>query len=273
MTPSRQVVACVPRLLPRHEWVNAARNAIRVRPDNKPPDVDESNLQPTAPGEKLALDIARYWGEVGVLLTVGFIDTPDLALRKRILEHMNAWGTTVNGKSANVRFVAADVDPQVRIARRTGDEAPGKGGYWSYLGTDILLIERNSPTMNLEAFTMKTPDSEFHRVVRHETGHTLGFPHEHTRKEIIDRLDRDKVIEAFKASQGWSEQEVIDQILTPLEEASIIRTDWADQTSIMCYQIDGSLTIDGEPVLGGTDINELDYEFAESVYPQKKSGG
>ena len=32
--------------------------------------------------------------------------------------------------------------------------------------------------------------------------------------------------------------------------------------------IDGSLTIDGEPVLGGTDINELDYAFAASIYPQ-----
>jgi hypothetical protein len=30
-----------------------------------------------------------------------------------------------------------------------------------------------------------TPDAEFYRVVRHETGHTLGFPHEHMRKEII----------------------------------------------------------------------------------------
>ena len=39
--------------------------------------------------------------------------------------------------------------------------------------------------MNLEAFTMQTPDSEFHRVVRHEAGHTLGFPHEHMRKAIV----------------------------------------------------------------------------------------
>jgi hypothetical protein len=43
--------------------------------------------------------------------------------------------------------------------------------------------------MNLEGFTMKTPDSEFHRVVRHETGHTLGFPHEHMRAELVKRID------------------------------------------------------------------------------------
>jgi hypothetical protein len=270
MMRSRQVVACVPRLLPRQQWPEAAKNAIQVNPDNGPAGLDESTLHPGGEGEKLALDITRYWGKGGVHLTVGFIDTPDPALRKRILDHMNAWSKTVKGKTANVRFVAADVDPQVRIARWTARDARGDEGYWSNLGTDILLIPKERPTMNLEAFTMSTPNSEFIRVVRHETGHTLGFPHEHMRKAIIDRLDRERVIAEFMRTQGWSRQEVIDQVLTPLEEASTFGTDWADQTSIMCYQIDGALTIDGEPVLGGTDINDLDYSFAASVYP--KSG-
>ena len=56
--------------------------------------------------------------------------------------------------------------------------------------------------MNLEAFTMDTPDSEFFRVVRHETGHTLGFPHEHMRKAIIDRLDPEKVIAELHEEPG-----------------------------------------------------------------------
>ena len=100
--------------------------------------------------------------------------------------------------------------------------------------------------MNLEAFTMNTPDSEFYRVVRHEAGHTLGFPHEHMRKEIIQRLDREKVIGDFMASQGWTRQEVIDQVLTPLEESSLLATPTAEEDSIMCYEIPGSLTLDGQ---------------------------
>src|SRR5262249_10693156 len=139
------------------------------------------------------------------------------------------------------------------------------------LGTDVLLIKRNRPTMNLEAFTMTTPDSEFFRVVRHETGHTLGFPHEHMRGEIIQRLDREKVIAKFMRTQGWTRQEVIDQVLTPLEDSSILGTATADATSIMCYQIDGDVTLDGEPIPGGPDINDLAFEFAASVYP--KPGG
>lgn len=119
--------------------------------------------------------------------------------------------------------------------------------------------------MNLEGFTMAMPKREFRRVVRHETGHTLGFPHEHMRQELVVRLDRDKVIAAYMASQGWAEQEVIDQILTPLEESSILGTP-TDETSIMCYQVDGSLTLDGIPILGGVDINGADYDFAALVY-------
>lgn len=70
-------------------------------------------------------------------------------------------------------------------------------GYWSYLGTDILHIPSNQPTMNLQDFSMSTPESEYKRVVRHETGHTLGFPHEHLRKEIVDNIDRNKAYNYF----------------------------------------------------------------------------
>ena len=62
----------------------------------------------------------------------------------------------------------------------------GGGGYWSYLGTDVLLIPKNRQTINVQGFTMNTPESEYRRVVRHETGHSLGFPHEHMREGGAD---------------------------------------------------------------------------------------
>src|SRR5215203_1302759 len=102
---------------------------------------------------------------------------------------------------------------------------------------------------------MNTQDSEYPRVVRHETGHTLGFPHEHMRRQLVDRLDREKVITEFMRTQGWSREEVINQVLTPIEESQLISTE-IDANSIMCYQIDGSLTLDGKPIPGGADINE-----------------
>lgn len=189
------------------------------------------------------------------------MDNPPAELRKRILLYINAWSAT-----ANVKFVETRTDPQVRIAREGGE----RGGYWSYLGTDILHIPKNEQTMNLEAFSMDIPESEYHRVVRHETGHTLGFPHEHMRKALVDKIDQAKAIEYFMRTQGWSEEEVRQQVLTPLEESSLRGTK-ADPKSIMCYQIPGELTKDGKPIIGGKDIDKLDAAFAAEIYPKKLS--
>jgi hypothetical protein len=161
-----------------------------------------------------------------------------------------------------VQFTEAKTDPQVRIARTPGD------GYWSYLGTDVLSIDPSEPTMNLDSFSMETEESEYKRVVRHETGHTMGFPHEHMRRELVDKIDRDKAIKFFQDTQGWPEDEVIQQVLTPIEESSLRGTAHADPNSIMCYQIPGSITKDGKPILGGTDIDSLDYSFAGQIYPK-----
>jgi hypothetical protein len=121
--------------------------------------------------------------------------------------------------------------------------------------------------MSLEAFTMDMPDSEFFRVVRHETGHTLGFPHEHLRAEIIDGIDREKAIAFFMENQGWSEEEVIAQVLTPLDRSALLATEQADEHSIMCYQLPPEIMKDGSPVPGGTDIDDSDAEFIGTLYP------
>jgi hypothetical protein len=37
----------------------------------------------------------------------------------------------------------------------------------------------------------------------------------------------------------------------------------------MCYQIPGSLTKDGNPIIGGVDIDPQDYAFAAKIYPTR----
>src|SRR5262249_57330481 len=138
---------------------------------------------------------------------------------------------------SNVAFVESNVDPQVRIARL--DSPPEMSGFWSYIGTDILDISADEPTMNLEGFTMATPEWEYQRVVRHETGHTLGFPHEHMRRELVERIDPEKAIRFFGRTQNWTPEEVRAQVLTPIEESSLLGTPHTDQQSIMCCQIPG----------------------------------
>ncbi len=259
--PEAPLLTCTPKRLPLELMIPAAAQATIINPNNHSPLerlARVMNFKPTP--ERIAITTAKKWHTAGVHLTVGFLDNPPAALRKRILLHMNAWG-----KNANVSFRESKTNPQVRIARDGGLN----GGYWSYLGTDILSIEPDQPTMNLEAFTMNTLDSEFHRVVRHETGHTLGFPHEHMRKDLVALIDRKKAIAYFGATQGWSPKEVEFQVLTPLEESSLLGTVPPDPHSIMCYHIPGNLTKNGQPILGGPDIDATDYAFAAKIYPKQ----
>jgi len=254
-----KTIVCSLKRLPKDRWAESAQKAVEVNPLNQAPlarlGMVMRAYKPTP--MHLAVVTTKYWGAKGVHLTVGFLDNPPTDLRKRIILHMNAWN-----KTANVKFEESKTDPQVRIAREGGSE----GGYWSFLGTDILLIEPDKPTMNLEAFTMDTPESEFHRVVRHETGHTMGFPHEHMRRELVEKIDPDKAFQYFAMTQGWNRAEVRAQVLTPLEDASISGTLHSDPTSIMCYQRPGEITKDGKPIIGGTDINNSDFSFAGSIY-------
>src|SRR5215207_9767049 len=138
-------IVCLPKSLPSDQLVDAARTATELNPLNEPALDDlvqvDPDFQPTP--EHLAASTRKYWGPGGVRLTVAFLDNPPADLRARILLHMNAWA-----KTANVQFVQTATNPQVRIARTRGD------GYWSYLGTDILQIPSDQPTMNLDSFTM-----------------------------------------------------------------------------------------------------------------------
>jgi Astacin (Peptidase family M12A) len=249
-------VACSIKRLPSRLREQAAQASIRLNPANAPLQ-EFFTVGAPPPDSPLALTLttAKYWGPAQRVLSVSFIEATPADLRAHIVSHLNAWSLWTSISFAETAGVG-----DVRISR-----APG--GYWSYLGTDITLVPQNRQTMNLEAFTMNTPESEFLRVVRHEAGHTLGFPHEHMRQELVARIDPAKAYPYFLATQGWSKEMVDQQVLTPLNNASIYGTA-ADQDSIMCYQLPGAITYDGQPIRGGTDINATDYAFASLVYPK-----
>ncbi len=252
-----QPITCTQKRLPSDLWIKAAKTAIAINPTNDPGNgIAKARGVPLSP-EHLAVITAKLWPASGVNLSVSFLDNPTASLRSRLIQHMNAWN-----KTANVTFVETGGTGQVRIARSQNS------GYWSYLGTDILHIPQNQPTMNLEAFTDNTPESEFVRVVRHETGHTLGMPHEHLRRELVDLIDVQKAIAYFESTQGWSEEDVRAQVLTPIEESSIRATPHADPLSIMCYEIPGSITKSGQPIIGGMNIDDGDYAFIATIYPK-----
>lgn len=258
------MITCRPKSLPPSRHAAAAARAIAINPAN----ATSHRVAVLTPAgrrggpSRLAVVIGRRWPASGVRLTVKFIDNPPKDLRSRILLHMNAWA-----KTANVVFTETQGTGQVRIARL--DSPEDVAGYWSWIGTEILEIPEKEPTLNLEGFTMKVSEREFHRVVRHEAGHTLGFEHEHMRSDLVKKIDPKKAIAFYDVDQGWTPAEVRAQVLTPLKQKSIMGTAESDPHSIMCYQIPGAITRDGKPIPGGTDINAKDFAFAASIYPKK----
>lgn len=257
-------IACRPKPLTPAQADKALRRAMLINPANGASrrTVVRTPVGRRGGGRRLAVVIGNMWPTSGVRLTVQFLDNPPAALRARILMHMNAWS-----KTANVRFTETRGTGQVRITRLDRPEA--LSGYWSYLGTEILGVDDDEPTLNLDSFTMRTLESEFRRVVRHEAGHTLGFDHEHMRGALVKKIDRKKALSYFDLTQGWTPEEVDQQVLTPLADATIMGTAESDPTSIMCYQIPGEITKDGKPIRGGRDINPTDFSFAASIYPKR----
>jgi Astacin (Peptidase family M12A) len=254
-------LSCAPKSLPPRLLLKAAETAIRVNPVNAPAFWRRSAIEAgiTVQPQFIAVLTSKYWGPKPRQLTVSFMESAAPELRERIIGHLNAWT-----KTGCISFVETQGTGQIRISREPG-------GYWSYVGTDVLQIPKSLQTMNLDGFTMTTPDSEYRRVVRHEAGHTLGFPHEHMRKEIVARIDPEKAYRYCLEEWGWDKRMVDEQILTPLHERSILGTP-ADQTSIMCYRFPGLITRDGQPIPGGDDINKSDYEFVARIYPRAGRG-
>lgn len=247
--------ACEIKQLPAEDLVAAARMAVDINPANRP---NMAIVGFAIPLERIIVLTTKYFGPAERVLSVQFLDNPSTACRRMILEAMNAWGTHPK-YPCGIKFAETAQQGQIRISR-------GRGGYYSYLGTDCLRIPAGQQTMNLEGFTEKTRQSEYNRVVKHETGHTLGFPHEHARAEIIALLDREKVYAYFERTQGWSRTDIDAQILTPLSVDSMMGTA-PDVDSIMTYQFPGTVTKSGKPIPGGFDINDTDAQFAAKIYP------
>lgn len=255
--------------LPPEQQLEAARNAIALNPANAPrldllvpalstalAGASRRDLSPAIEDPQFLTALTgKYW-RGPVRLTVSFLDNPSSSLRNRVLSHFNAWGEF---SDVRVDWTASGGD--IRIARN-------EPALYSYLGTDIRLVPMDRHTMMLGGYSDRTPDREIRRSGCHELGHSLGFIHEHLRRELVRKIVASKAYAYYARTQGWSRATVDSNVLRYADESTITGSEVPDQDSLMCYQIPGEITVDGKPIPGGVDFSPQDKVMAGRLWPK-----
>ena len=249
---------CIPRSLAGDKLIAAADMAAKINPVNHPP---LYRLAAIVPGlevtrERIAVMTTKYWHTNGVKLMVGFLDIAGRSSRQNPLAY-------------ECVVVAAERQFHRDQYRSAGtDHAHARGR---------SLVLFGSRYFNHRALA---PDDEFGQLY-HGHSRLRVLPRRQARDRPYARLParayaarprradrRRQSHRLFRRDARLGSDQVRRQVLTPLEDASLWGTDRFDQNSIMCYQLPGTITKDGQPILGGYDIDESDFAFMAKVYPK-----
>jgi len=206
---------------------------------------------------RMATERSKEW-EKGRRITVSFLGGKK-QVKDRIIRHAKIWMDYAN---IEFDFTVRKTPGDVRIAFDEND------GSWSLMGTDILSEDKTNPTMNFGWLTPTTDDLEYNRVVLHEFGHTLGCIHEHERPDNGIPWDKPKVYEYYKKTNGWTREEVDDQVFSKYD-ISQIRANKLDKKSIMMYPVPEALSKGNFAIGWNNGLSEADKKFITKLYPKK----
>ncbi|MBK8064274.1 MAG: hypothetical protein IPK29_09665 [Betaproteobacteria bacterium] len=111
-------------------------------------------------------------------------------------------------------------DADLRIAFQIGD------GSWSYIGTDVRTPREDPRTMNFGWDLLEDPQEGMDTAL-HETGHTLGFPHEHQNPFAGIVWNEAAVYAAMKGEPNyWDRATTFQNIIEKIVPDSVQGSDW-----------------------------------------------
>jgi hypothetical protein len=202
----------------------------------------------------------RKW-DPGHTLRCRFLDGDDFQQGK-VKEKAVIWEDYANIK---ISF-GSDPEAEIRISFQADS------GSWSAVGTDCLITDyfpQNQPTMNFGWLRDDTPDEEYAHIVVHEFGHALGCIHQYQSPNDNLQWNIDVVYQVFSGPPNyWSKDDIDHNILQRYSPSGISATSF-DEHSIMLYQFDGSLFLDGKGTPLNTDLSHMDKQMISQMYPHQ----
>ena len=217
-----------------------------------------SAADPVAVARMAVIDLKKW--DNGRTLRCRFLDGDDFQQGK-VKDKAAIWTDY-----ANIQFdFGSDPSAEVRISFQSDP------GSWSAIGTDCLITDyfpQYQPTMNFGWLRDDTDDQEYERVVVHEFGHALGCIHEHQQPNENLQWNVDAVYAAFSGPPNyWSKADIDQNILQKYSPEGISATRF-DRDSIMLYQFDGSLFVDGVGTPLNTHLSDQDEQMIGQMYPE-----
>jgi len=226
-----------------------------------PPEVASDPLRARAFGRN-----ATRW-MIGSTITWSFFDADPVSgsdwdtvdQRAAVTRAWQRWIDT--GMNLIISYVDDPTTATVRIAFRE------QGASYSYVGTDNKGIAVSNYTMNLG---WDVTDNGQPGTAEHEIGHALGLDHEHQHPQCPLVWNVDAVLQSYRTSQGWSDDDIKQQVLNRVADPTGGTA--YDSTSIMHYPFTKDLISAPPPyseqgISYNDHISPLDVQCLLQMYP------